>query len=1431
MMKRRVAALFMAVVLCAGSLNVSAAGVTTTGDGLSEQQEAVQDEDATPDEDADSAESGDMVAEEEAKDADPIEETGEASAEIAVQAADTEAAEETGDETGEADTVAMIGETCYASLAEAVAAAGTTTTIITLTADQTISGEENEEGVALTIGEGQDIILNLDNYTLTVSSGVIEVSGSLTVEASSEGGKIYNTSDDTGAEQSMIEVHGSFALDSGTLKADSIYGVGCLDGGTAMINGGVIDSAKAAFNADIQGSVTISGASIRGTIVSAEGPVDNLSITGGIYTVDPTKLLTDGYECVTEVSDGVTFYTVQAVYEAEYGGDYYRYLEDAVAAANAAGETYVYITMLRDADADLTVNAGKTLELNLSEYEFSGTIINNGTLHIYNYDYYGDYSGRFSANITNNSDGSLQIQVYESSISGTIENSGDMEIWADGSTVDGSLMNYETGTMDIHDSSGTVNANITNYGALCLDGGVYTGNIVFESAGATIDIGKNGSTNTYFAGKWSVGEGVGEADSVSLNIYYATTYSYSYDNDDGEEVSYSYSYCGCVYFTEKLPEKITVSIYNQFSEDWNDPEAVLSANYELGELDSAMKYSGVSYPYGVIGKLAVTLNLETYAKEYTGSAVTLSADELVVTYGDTVLEPDKDYKVSYSNNKSVGTATVTVKGTGNYAGTQTAQFAITQPVLSSETAGLTISSADKVASNKDVKDGKLTIDTSADVPSSYQSAPVVAYNGQTLKKGTDYSVSYDYAAEESGATTVTVNVTVDFDGANYSGSATTSYRIITSAVNIKSCYVEINGGKALTYGELSDPLVTVKPSKTSDSPLTGSTDYELTYSVKNGKVYEEIDGEPTDAGSYKVTITGVGNYGGSVTKSFTIKQANLSSKNSGYKIADIAAVTYDGSAQTPDVSVVKVTEGSEGEEVVETLTANSDYLVSKYANNVNAGKKASVTITGTGNYTGKLTANFEITAKNLANENEYVGWGTDAKLTAKGTSKTTLTIKDTSILTAGDNYTTLKSGSAYTVVEYGKESSDIPEGEVVIPLTDQDDTINTYHYAKVEGKGNYTGTIYVPYRVYEESVSSLVVTLTDGSSYPYTGSEIEPGFTVKKKGGDDVADYEAYYSNNTNIGTATLTISGVGDYGGTKTVKFSITGKDLTNDAVIEGTEDEEGNVTGAVSRFTVEVANDSVYDGTGQKPDVTVYMNTATADDGSYVSTVVDPSNYTVAYSNNVNASDKAVATVKLKGSSVKLTQNFSISPLSLWEACNDYVVTVTAPDVKKTSKTVVGETRPKVTVKYGKKTLKEGTDYELGEIYGSGNYYWIEVIGRGNFADEYERPWEGYFSYYSVSASSVTIEKISDQTYTGSEIYPDIKVTYKGKTLTEYTDYSCGYINNVDTGKATVVVYFFGEYSGTRKVNFSIVAKSVKTNNVFDLVSSMVEAVTSLF
>ena len=74
---------------------------------------------------------------------------------------------------------------------------------------------------------------------------------------------------------------------------------------------------------------------------------------------------------------------------------------------------------------------------------------------------------------------------------------------------------------------------------------------------------------------------------------------------------------------------------------------------------------------------------------------------------------------------------------------------------------------------------------------------------------------------------------------------------------------------------------------------------------------------------------------------------------------------------------------------------------------------------------------------------------------------------------------------------------------------------------------------------------------------------------------------------------------------------------------------------------------------------------------------------------------------------------------------------------------------------------------------------------------------------------SSGITIDPIGDQTYTGSQIRPDVTVKFGGTTLAKGTDYDLEYGTNTAAGTDTgsVIVKFKGNYSGEATVYFDIV------------------------
>ena len=99
--------------------------------------------------------------------------------------------------------------------------------------------------------------------------------------------------------------------------------------------------------------------------------------------------------------------------------------------------------------------------------------------------------------------------------------------------------------------------------------------------------------------------------------------------------------------------------------------------YYKAKGDSTHSDSAVDSVIATIGQKDISgVTIGTIASQpYTGSAIT--PDPVVVTDGTATLEKDKDYTVSCAKNTYVGTADLTITGTGNYTGTKGATFTIT----------------------------------------------------------------------------------------------------------------------------------------------------------------------------------------------------------------------------------------------------------------------------------------------------------------------------------------------------------------------------------------------------------------------------------------------------------------------------------------------------------------------------------------------------------------------------------------------------------------------------------------------------------------------------------------------------------------------------------------------------------------------------------
>lgn len=294
-------------------------------------------------------------------------------------------------------------------------------------------------------------------------------------------------------------------------------------------------------------------------------------------------------------------------------------------------------------------------------------------------------------------------------------------------------------------------------------------------------------------------------------------------------------------------------------------------------------------------------------------------------------------------------------------------------------------------------------------------------------------------------------------------------------------------------------------------------------------------------------------------------------------------------------------------------------------------------------------------------------------------------------------------------------------------------------------------------------------------SQKYTGQAITPVPEVMFNGKPLVkdVDFTLAYVNNIDNGQAQVTVKGIGNFSGERTVTFNI-GKSVSN-ATISA------------------VSSSCTYTGSAVCP-----VPRVTHGDNE----LTKGKDFEVTYKNNINAGTNT-ATMIITGIgeySGQVERKFSIAKKSL----NSGGVSIKSIPAQTYSGS---ECTPDVVVTYGDQTLRKGTDYYLSYSYhtdaGTAN---VTVVGKNA---NYTGSLSTTFEIKPVSLASATVSGITDKTYNGAAQTQNVTVKLGGKTLSA-SDYTVTYKDNVKAGIATVVITGRKNYTGTKSATFRINAAS---------------------
>ena len=366
------------------------------------------------------------------------------------------------------------------------------------------------------------------------------------------------------------------------------------------------------------------------------------------------------------------------------------------------------------------------------------------------------------------------------------------------------------------------------------------------------------------------------------------------------------------------------------------------------------------------------------------------------------------------------------------------------------------------------------------------------------------------------------------------------------------------GGGVYSYDAIKEKTVTT-PTIEVTTPVTyNGTAQKPTVVVKDGanvilaSEYSVSYENNTNAGAATVTITDVagGNYNVSGSTTFTIEKAdytntvtktvNLIKGRSTAQEGTLMAADFFTEEAVPEGAVISNVEDTFDEDVVKHLAFYQDARKISYtsAENITSAIDQTCTVTiSSANYQDiKATLTFHPTDKET--------------VTISGLTYTGKTYDGKAMEPAG---TLQVSGDKVPVSElevtYAGTGSTSYNNSKVAP-TDA----GTYKvtYKVPDSNENYTGKMEYNFTIRPKMVTADMIGTIDTQTY--TGSAIMPQPVVKdlRKELTSGKDFTFGYDKNTNAGvnTATLTITGQGNYTGTANKTFAIAPKNLQNASI-----------------------------------------------------------------------------------------------------------------------------------------------------------------------------------------------------------------------------------------------------------------------------------------
>ena len=236
------------------------------------------------------------------------------------------------------------------------------------------------------------------------------------------------------------------------------------------------------------------------------------------------------------------------------------------------------------------------------------------------------------------------------------------------------------------------------------------------------------------------------------------------------------------------------------------------------------------------------------------------------------------------------------------------------------------------------------------VTKTYGESGVVLTGNIVYGSGSGTAAQKWYQVKDGKATEIQGAGSLAYELPRFLDAGTYTYRLmITIDGYSKSCdaTVTVNPAdieNAAIFVSNEDELVFTPGADGNGTPLTANiTVNKFSKTLEEGKDYTVTGNQATDAGTYTLTITGTGNYTGTQTARWEIKQDTITVPDNPDIISAISK-PYDGTTALPaDFKLGGFK--SESTDKTVSLTAGQDYTMTGYYTDADVGKEKTVRLT------------------------------------------------------------------------------------------------------------------------------------------------------------------------------------------------------------------------------------------------------------------------------------------------------------------------------------------------------------------------------------------------------------------------------------------------------------------------------------------------------